>query len=118
MRLEISSRKGKFNWCSDEDEISCHIAVYGDDGVKKYSTNLRTEYMENPELPLVNEAINLLQDCIDRMFVDTSRKKKKELLKFISENEAEIDKGSKEHRVTSLKNEIKKAQDEIVRLII
>lgn len=112
MRLEISSRTGKFNLLSSDEQVSCHICVW-DGNERVLSTNLRLDYEENPSLPRVEDAIYLLEECIGKMFIDTSRVEKEELLKFLKENEEEIDRGTKEYRVGILKKEIEKRQEEI-----
>lgn len=113
MRLEISSRTGRFNLCSNDESVSCHIAVFDDEGKKIKYTNLRIDYEENPKLPSVDDAIYLLDECFKRMFIDTSRKEKEELLSFLKQNQEKIDEGTKLHRIEYLKKQIGKMNEEI-----
>lgn len=87
MRLEISSRTGRFNLCSNEENVSCHICVYDDENNKIKYTNLRLDSEENPEIAYVEDAVYLLDECFKRMFIDTSREEKKDLLQFLKDNE-------------------------------
>lgn len=116
MRLEISSRTGRFNLCSNEENVSCHICVYDDENNKIKYTNLRLDSEENPGIAYVEDAVYLLDECFKRMFIDTSREEKKDLLQFLKDNEEEIDKGSRKYRIEVLNKKIKKYQDEIGRL--
>lgn len=111
MRLEISSRTGRFNMCSNEESISCNICVYKDDGTRT-STNLTLESEENPKISFVEDAVYLLEDCIKRMWIDTSRGEKEALVKFLKENEDEINKGSKLHRIEVIEKQINSLQKE------
>lgn len=113
MRLEISSRTGRFNLCSNEESVSCHIAVIDDENKRILSTNLILENEENPKIAYVEDAVYLLEEDIRKMFIDTSKAEKEELLRFIKENETEIDKGSKKYRINVLNNQIQRYQEEI-----
>lgn len=112
LRLEIRSRTGRFNLCSDEQSVSCHIAVYENDN-QTLSTNLTLEYEENPSIAYADDAIYLLEECFKKMWIDTSRDEKKVLLKFIKKHKKELDYGSVQHRIKVLKNEIKTRRNEI-----
>lgn len=116
MRLTISSRTGKFNLCSDEEQVSCHVAVFDDKNNKIKSTNFRLDYEENPDVAYVEDAIYLLDECFKKMWIDTSRQEKQELLQFLKDNQEEIDKGSKKYRVEMLNKKIANYQEEINRL--
>ena len=115
-RLTITSRTGHFNYCDpSEKSISCLITIFEGNDVFM-STSLKLDYEENPTIAYAEDAIYLLEECIKKMWIDTSREKKEEMLKFLKENGEDIDEGSKKYRVEILKSQIKKAREEIKRL--
>lgn len=113
MKLKISSRTGRFDLCSYEESVSCNICVYDNENKRIKSANLSIENEENPEMAYVEDAIYLLEEDFKKMWIDTSRKEKEELLQFLKENEEEIDKGTKLHRIETLNNKITRLQEEI-----
>ncbi len=116
LRLSITSRTGNFNFMNPQEQsVSCHIAVFEND-VKKLSTNITINYEENPLVAYSETAIELLEECIKKMFIDTSRKEKEKLLKFIKQNYKEIDRGSILYYLNDLKDKKRKLNLEIKRI--
>lgn len=114
-RLEISSRKGHFNLCSTEESISCHIAIYKNDEKFLY-TNLTIDYEYNPDIAYAEDAIEILEECFRKMFIDTSMEEKQKLLSFIKSHKKSLDDGSKKYRIRQLEKQIIEKQQEILKL--
>lgn len=106
LRLEIKSRTGRFNLLGDEVSISYNICVYENDEAIM-STNLTLDHEENPGTAFAENAIYLLEECLEHMFIDTTRDEKKKLLAFIKKNREGLDFGSKQFRIKALKSQIK-----------
>ncbi len=113
MRLTIRSSTGCFNYCNPKEEsVRCHIAILKG-GKQIYGTSVTMEYEENPSLPTVDMAMEILEECIKKMWVDTSRGKKEEMLRFLKKHREEINKGTTSHRIKQLKEKKKEIQKEI-----
>ena len=115
LRLQIKSRTGKFNLLSDEESISCNISVF-DGNERIMGTNITLDYEENPTIPYVDDAIYLLEQCFKKMFIDTSRKDKEELLSFLKAHKKEIDAGSVFYRQCELIKKIESLSSELEKL--
>lgn len=113
--LTIQSRTGHFNWANPSEEYTSTVIALKDSKTDKtfLSTSLRTEYDESESVPEVEKAICLLEDCIKKMFIDTSRQEKEKLLALLKENQEKIDEQTILHRIKVLKKEIKQKQNEV-----
>lgn len=114
-RLTIQTNRGRYNLMSDEESISCRIAIYDNEELI-HGTSLTLDYESDWRCPDVSEAIELLEECVKKMFIDTSRSKKEEMIRFLRENEEEIDKGTRKHRIEVLKKKREQIDSEIASL--
>ena len=114
MRLESKSRTGRFNLCSDEETVSCHIAVYDDENNKIKSVNIHPEYEEDGND--VENAIYLLEEADRKVLYATNQKEWKEMIGFLKENQEKIEDGNKAYRIIQIKKAIQKLEDELLTL--
>jgi hypothetical protein len=102
MRLQYSTRKGRFYIGSSEETYSCHIAVYDDDNKKLISTNITTEYEVDGNDP--EEIMDEIQDAIKRYW--TTGDDRKDCWQFILDHKEEIELGNDEYELSQVLKQI------------
>lgn len=102
MRLNYSTRFGKFFLGSSEETYSTHIAVYDDEGKKLISTNIRPEYeLEGND---VEEIIYEIEEAIKRTW--TTGDTRREMIDYLKEHQAEIELGNDTYELNTLVKKI------------
>lgn len=112
MRLEYKSRTGKFNFANpSEESVSCHIAIYDNDGNKIKSTNVHPEYEE--EGNDVDDAIYLLEESDKKVMYSSYQKEWREMIGFLKEHQEEIEEGNRQYRIQKIKKQIASLNSEL-----
>lgn len=109
--LKYTSRTGHFNFANpSEESISCHIGI--SDGEKEIAhTNIRADY--EAEGNDVDEAIDLLEAELKKVWISTSKDEWKEMIEFLKLNRDEIETGNREKRKLEIKKEMEKLNKEL-----
>ena len=111
MKLKYTSRTGHFNLLNhSEISVSCHIQISDDDGKNILSTSVRPEYEINGNDP--DEAIEILEDTLNRVWISTSKQEWREMIEFLKNNKDEILKGNTKARLSEIENIIENLQKE------
>lgn len=114
MRLQYTSRRGRYNLLNPREEsVSCHIAVYDDEGNKIKSTNVSLEYeIDGTD---VSEAIELITDYSERV-LSSQYKEWEEMIAFLKGNQEAIEDGNRQYRIKTIKTKIEQLQTELTTL--
>jgi hypothetical protein len=112
MRIEYKSRTGNFNLCNpNEKSVSCNIKIIDENGQSILQTNI------NPDSELegcdVDDIIYYLEEADKKVLYSTRQKEWKEMVDFLVKNKEEIERGNKEYRISKIKNQLKKLQEEL-----
>ena len=118
MRLQISSRKGHFNFANpSEESISTSIKVYDDNGEIVNYTSIKTDYemdLSDIDQEAPGEYVaDLIEDYQKRLWLSTSREKDLDFAKWLREHNEEIINGNRKYRIEQLKKEKEKIEKEL-----
>lgn len=106
LTLHYSTRRGRFNFMSpDEESLRCHVAIY-ESGKRLVSCNVGTDY--EAEGTDADEAIAVVEEDIASKWIDTARGEKQRCVNFIRRYKAQIERGNAEHRLEQV---IKKSEE-------
>lgn len=110
MRLTYTSQVGHYNLLNPQEEsMNCFIRLVDDGGGIIQSKNIKVEYeLEGTD---VDEAIYALEDYLKRVWT-SSRKKDEEFIKFLKDNQDEIEMGNRKYRLEMIEKELEKLQKE------
>lgn len=109
MRLQYTSQHGRFDLLSTDESWMCHIRIYDDEGKQIKAVSVAVDGDERGWC--VEDAVDLICQDFERLWIDTRRDDKAEFLRFILDNADEIERGSAAHEVERIDAEIERLQD-------